>query len=186
MKRLTTGLFLALFLWVGDNSQSIAQTPSSSAIRRAAFCPSVFILPLTDSITIFRRDAGKETDAIFYRASLDTATVSCIVETSAFPTLAEISFTGIAETENAEIITGFLPVFVTLLDRDSKVLNKQIKENAIVLTPQVTKIAYNGTFENVPVPLMAPEARAGFRFVVGFQLDRKQLEHNREAAHTLP
>lgn len=174
--RLTAGLLLSLALCGGARAQG------------DAFCPAVAILPLTGSIAMTApADGGAREGAVAWRASLDSASITCLEEKDSLPRRADIAFSGIAESESERIVTGMLPVFVSLVSRDNVLLEKAVEEQAIVLTPEMNRIAYSGGFRDMPVPLLGAEARAGLRFVVGFQLDAEQLARNRRlAAETAP
>lgn len=141
-------------------------------------CPPVSILPLTGSIAIFEEDM----ESVLYRASLDSAVVSCATEEEGLPKSADISFTGIAESNKAEIITGELPVFLTVLYQQRVVHQKQVEDLAVVFTPEMNKFAYSGEFEDISIPDVATSAREDLRFLVGFQLDERQLLYNRREA----
>ena len=148
-----------------------------------AFCPAVIILPLTGSIAVFEsaQDDAAEGD-IAYAASLDSATITCKEESDSLPVRADIAFTGVAESDSGRIVTGMLPVFASLVSRNNILLKKAIEEQAIVLTAEMNRIAYNGNFRDMPIPLLSTGARAGMRYVIGFQLDEEQLSHNRRLA----
>ena len=172
--RLAAGLLLFLALCGGAGAQS------------DPFCPAVAILPLTGSVSVFGPEQGEgdgaQEGAVAWRASLDSASISCQHERDSLPRRADIAFTGIAESDSGRIVTGMLPVFVSLVSRENILLHKRVEEQAIVLTAQMNRIAYGGGFRDVPIPLLDADARAGLRFVVGFQLDAAQLADNRRRA----
>lgn len=147
----------------------------------SVFCPPVSILPLTGNITVFEEE---DAESVIYRASIDSAIISCATEEIGLPKSADVSFSGIAETDKAKIITGELPVFLTVLYQQRVVYQKQVEDLAVVFTPEMNKIAYNGKFEKVAIPDVTRGAREDLRFFVGFQLDEKQLRHNRITAAT--
>ena len=143
--------------------------------RGSVVCPPVSILPLTARITFFE----EETESVIYRASLDSAIISCAFEADGLPKSADVSFSGIAESDKAEIITGELPVFLTVLYQRKIIYQKQVEDLAVVFTPEMGKLAYSGKFEDVAIPDVSRTAREDLRFLVGFQLNKRQLQHNR-------
>ncbi|MCY4032335.1 MAG: hypothetical protein OXF05_09495 [Hyphomicrobiales bacterium] len=175
-----------LALCAGEANAAGSENASGSAsVERvnlgapgSVFCPPVSVLPLTGRITIFEENA----ESIIYRASIDSAIISCATEGEGLPKSADVSFSGIAESGRAEIITGELPVFLTVLYQQRVVYQKQVEDLAVVFTPEMNKIAYKGKFEDVAIPDVATSAREDLRFLVGFQLDEQQLQHNRRTA----
>lgn len=157
----------------GDNHE-IEELVNLGA-RGSVVCPPVSILPLTARITFFEED----TESVVYRASLDSAIISCTPKRDGLPQSANISFSGIAESDKASIITGELPVFLTVLYQQRIVYQKRVEDLAVVFTPEMTKLAYSGKFEDVAIPEVSKAAREDLRFLVGFQLNKRQLQYNR-------
>ena len=167
-------LLLLILSACASEDEQFAETVSLGA-PGSVICPPVSILPLTGSIAVFEENK----DEILYRASLDSANITCIAEENALPQRADISFTGVAETERARIITGELPVFLTVINQQNRPLGKRVERLPVVLTSELNKIAYRGDFKDMPIPDIITPARQGLRFLLGFQLDEQQLRHNR-------
>ena len=172
----------------GANAAEDRNTVGSASVERvnlgapgSIFCPPVSVLPLTGRITVFEEE---DAESVVYQASIDSAIISCSTEDAGLPKSADVSFSGIAESSKAKIITGELPVFLTVLYQQRVVYQKQVEDLAVVFTPEMNKIAYKGKFEDVAIPDVARTAREDLRFLVGFQLDEQQLRHNRLIAAT--
>ena len=178
MAKRAAGLLLALAC-AGGAPGALAQ---GTFVPGDAFCPAVVVLPVTGSIAMQETDGGGRAEPLAWRASLDSASITCLHEKDSLPRRADIAFTGIAESDGGGIVTGMLPIFVSLVSRDNVLLEKRLGEQAIVLTPEMNRIAYGGDFRDMPIPVLDAGARAGLRFVVGFQLNRQQLDHNRQMA----
>lgn len=168
-------------------ASALAPAPS---LAQTGFCPQVSLLPLTESITIFEPARADDSRRhVFWSGHLDSVAITCRREENALPRYADIRFAGTANSAAGELITGSAPIFVSLVRRGNvaaggrdELLEKRIHEQAFVMTAEMDRIAWDGTFADFPIPQESTQERRRLRFFVGFQLDEEQLTYNRRQA----
>ncbi len=143
-------------------------------------CPNVSILPGAETITVFRQGPGRDLVDVTFEGSIEPLKGECAYEDDESLIAAELflqinAVKGPAASSNQVS----LPFFISIVDRDKRVLSKRVFDSPIVIPEGKRRgAALEEMIQRIPV-LSGRDGR-DYTIVLGFQLTGEQLEYNRQ------
>jgi hypothetical protein len=141
-------------------------------------CPRVAILSDASLITLYRPGEGRDLTDIAYEARITRLSSRCAYRGDKLRS--EVKIEILAERgPGAEKRQTSLPFFVSIVGRNGEVRAKEIFDSAIEFEKGRRR---TGIFEEIEqfIELRSEESGADYEIIVGFQLNREQLELNRK------
>lgn len=174
-RRAAAALMLAGFLAACGGGQE-------EQIARRLPCPSVAVLGETDSVTIFAGQ-GRDLIDIAYQAEINRAVTQCEYDLDDGIIYFDVALSGIAAMGPAATSRETdLKVFMAVTEIDRSVLRKQVMAVPVEFEDGKREVRFVQTVEESVLPYVEGIDGSAYQVLVGFQLTRDQLAHNRRAA----
>jgi hypothetical protein len=158
---------------------------SSSSDKRPPLCPRVAVLSDAAALTRFADGAGQDLVDVDFQVEVSDILSGCkyvttegkepVIVVAMAPVL--VAIRGPANRDRA----AQFEYFVSVIDADRTVLNKQIFAVSVNFPGNLTRVTLsdNDPPVTVDIPLAAGRAATDYQILVGFQLSPDQLEYNR-------
>jgi len=160
------------------SSQPVSEEP---VVNRAEGCPMVELMPSARSITYFENDLS---DQMVARASISEIRGGCEYRNGGIEIDLDILMKGkitkLGRFEGKEDMEAFMtfPYFVAVSTPQGLPVDKQILATAMQFKPMIDDLDHAEKITQF-IPLIKPREGANYKIIVGFQLNRKQMEYNR-------
>lgn len=159
--------------------------PSSARVQTSitdeSNCPKVEILPTARSVTFFEGDDSRQ---LIARGVIDDIRGGCVATQGGINVNLDILMTGkIGEQgrfqgdKNLEAFITF-PYFIAVSDNNGKPVDKKILATAMRFQPIIDDLKHAEKITQF-IPITNMGAVDNYTILVGYQLNRKQLEYNR-------
>ena len=140
-------------------------------------CPPVSFVGGLERMSQFVPGGGTDLTEVTYEGRLDSLAAGCDFRKEGVRM--EVSFNVVA-TRGAAATDRMarLPFFVAITDQNGEILEKEIFESEIPFEGNARRV---GRVEEIEpyIPYPIESVLDGYRVLIGFQLDEKQLQYNR-------
>ncbi|WP_148301779.1 hypothetical protein [Sneathiella glossodoripedis] len=148
--------------------------------ERVLPCPTVSILPGAETITVFREGPGRDLVDVTFEGSIEPLKGECLYEDDDSLIVAELFLQlNVVKGPASNSNSVKLPFFISIVDRDKKILSKRVFDSPIEIPEGKRRgAALEEMIHRIPV-LSGRDGR-DYTIVLGFQLTAEQLEYNRQ------
>ncbi len=165
-----------------DNSpQGDAVISSKALAMGAAQCPSVGIVEDLRSMTLFTDNAHPAPEEVIGYGKIDDFDGGCVYEAGGVAMDIDLMFSARigakAKTGRGDPSIAF-PYFIAISDDQGNILNKEVFATAIRFNEGLES-AHQVEHLKPRIPLNNPALGPKYQVLVGFQLNREQLQFNR-------
>lgn len=154
-------------------------------------CPRISVIADAMTVTKFRPGPGRDLTDIVLEGEITAVSLECRrkldKKTGSGQIAVEISLVFEAERGAADRDRrGALEYFIGVADRDRNVLRKELFSAPVAFTGNVMRVQVTDEPVDLRIPLKAGQTGADFEILIGFQVDRGELEHNRRRTPAVP
>lgn len=155
---------------------------SSDIVAQPFPCPTIAVLGDTDRVTLFR-DQGRDLTDILYQAELNQAVTRCEYDLDEGVIHFDVAFEGkaalgpAAQSRNAN-----LKLFMAVTETDQRVVRKTVIDVPVEFEDSAREVGFVQTVEESVLPYVEGFDGSAYQILIGFQLTRDQLAHNRQTA----
>ena len=143
-------------------------------------CPAVTVLKDAAQMVRYRPGAGRDLIDIMEQAKFSRIEHKC--EYKGDRIIVDLNIDIIIERgPAAESNVIALPYFIAVIDAQQQILAKQVFEKPVTLPADRRRIGIREETEQT-IPLRGSESGASYEILVGFQLNREELDANRRRA----
>lgn len=145
-------------------------------------CPGVAVPPLTDKLTTFKAGVGRDLIDVTFKADFVGGRLDCDTpdDNSQVATVVVVEVTarrGPAVSQNDPVEIA-LPIFVAKTDQSGDIRDKAVYKTLLKFAEGQPRALTQETFD-VTFTLGPGETPADLGVLVGFQLNKEQLDYNR-------
>lgn len=140
-------------------------------------CPTVDVVDALHQTTAFRPESVGDLSAVLYRVEIFSLEASCQVSRDQIKL--PISFRLIADRGPANFTNDAkIAYFVAILDAAENIVTKEVYQARVPFEEGRQRVAIDEAL--IPVlPYKSADERAGYRVLIGLQLNRSELEYKR-------
>jgi hypothetical protein len=146
-------------------------------------CPSVAVLADAAHLVVFRDGGGRDLTDVRYEAQLGPITGECIYRKKNTNVTVEMKLRIVAKLGPAAALTDRgvdLGYFVAVVDQQSKVLARKVFQTQLQFPPNQAEMGTLDELEEI-INLKQDQPGSDFNVIVGFLLDKEQVDRNRAA-----
>lgn len=146
-------------------------------------CPRVSVLPNADSVTIFRDGPGRDLVDVLYEGVIAPVSGECFYEDDDSKLVVELILRiGAIKGPAAISQSQNFPFFVAIARNDKRIIAKKVLNSPVEVQEGRRRGAVQEEIVH-HIPLPSGLDGRHYTIVLGFQLTKEQLEHNRKAAN---
>ncbi len=150
------------------------------------YCPSVSILGKSERITVFKDGPGRDITDIITEATMVDFAANCInrlnKESGTGKVIVQLAVGFTASRGPANVEGRYtLPYFVTIMDKNKNILNKENFDIKSVFEGNRYKVSGLDDPITLTIPIVTPLTGQDFIIYIGFQLTPEQLKYNQHS-----